>query len=302
MTGERDAADTAGGRIVLFYVFTPLADPEAIRLWQRELCERLGLTGRIVLSPHGINATVGGGLGAVKRYVRRTREYGPFAGADVTWSAGGAADFPRLSVKVRDEIVTFGVPEEVTVDRDGIVGGGARLSPDELHEMLARRDDVVLFDGRNEIEAAIGRFQGAIVPPVSHTRDFVGLLDSGAYDHLKDRPVVTYCTGGVRCEVLTSLMRHRGFTDVYQLDGGIAAYGRRFGDAGRWEGALYVFDGRVRTTFTPDARTVGTCTACGAATSDVVDRPEPDGRGLVVMCEDCAAGMSVVSARGGAAG
>ncbi len=274
---------------MLFYVFTPLADPEAIRLWQRALCEANGLTGRILLSRHGINATIGGDLDAVKRYVRRTREYAPFARAAVSWSAGGAADFPRLSVRVRDEIVTFGTPDEVIVDADGIVGGGTRLDPDALHELIATRDDVVFFDGRNAIEGEIGRFRGAVRPPVAATRDFVGLLDSGAYDHLKDRPVVTYCTGGVRCEVLTVLMRNRGFSDVYQLEGGIARYGERFGDDGLWEGAMYVFDRRLRTTFTPAARTLATCAVCAAATSDLANLPDPNGRELVVMCERCAA-------------
>ncbi|MDF0529714.1 rhodanese-related sulfurtransferase [Tsukamurella sp. 8F] len=275
------------GKTVLFYVFAPLADPEAVRLWQRTLAEVGGLTGRILVSRHGINATVGGGIRAVKQYVRGTREYPAFRRADVKWSDGGSADFPKLSVKVRDEIVTFGVPGEVAVDETGIVDGGTRLTPDGLHTLLAERDDVVLFDGRNEIEAAIGRFRGAVVPPVTHTRDFVALLDSGAYDHLKGRPVVTYCTGGVRCEVLTSLMRHRGFSDVYQLDGGILRYGERFGDSGLWEGSLYVFDGRVSTDFTPGAAVIGTCSGCGAPTSRVVNVPDGGGRELAVRCPEC---------------
>jgi len=118
---------------------------------------------------------------------------------------GRSIDFPKLSVKVRDEIVSFGAPGELQVDESGVVGGGTRLSPEALHELVAERgDEVVFLDGRNALEAAIGRFRNAIVPPVETTRDFVGLLDSGAYDHLKGRPVVTYCTGGIRCEVLSS--------------------------------------------------------------------------------------------------
>ncbi|HCB59880.1 MAG TPA: hypothetical protein DEP82_18725, partial [Arthrobacter bacterium] len=97
-------------RIVLFYGFTPIADPDAVRLWQRALCEKLGLTGRILISKDGINATVGGEIVAVKQYVKTTREYKGFHGIDVKWSDGGAEDFPRLSVKVRDEIVSFGAP------------------------------------------------------------------------------------------------------------------------------------------------------------------------------------------------
>ncbi|MEE4021838.1 rhodanese-related sulfurtransferase [Gordonia sp. PKS22-38] len=275
-------------KIVLFYVFTPLADPEAIRLWQQALCEQHGLRGRIIVSPHGINSTVGGDIRQVKRYVRATRSYPAFADADIKWSDGTGDDFPRLSVRVRPEIVTFGVPEEVRVDTDGVVGGGTHLTPREVHDLIAERgDDVVFFDGRNRIEAEVGRFSGAIVTDAQTTRDFVPLLDSGRFDHLKDRPVVTYCTGGVRCEVLSGLMRSRGFREVYQLDGGIVRYGEEFGDDGLWQGSLYVFDNRMTVDFSDHAAVIGTCTRCGSPTKAVANYPDSLGRDLAVLCADC---------------
>lgn len=275
-------------KIVLFYVFTPLPDPEAIRLWQHTLCEANDLKGRIIISQHGINVTVGGELTQVKRYVRATRGYAPFRDADVKWSDGTGNDFPRLSVKVRPEIVTFGVPDEIKVDESGVIGGGTRLSPDDVHELVAERgDDVVFFDGRNALEAQVGRFRGAVVTDAQTTRDFVTELESGKYDHLKDKPVVTYCTGGVRCEVLSAIMRNRGFSDVYQLDGGIVRYGEKYRDDGLWEGALYVFDGRMTTTFSPDAQILGRCALCDAPTSRFENYPDPEGRDLKLVCEQC---------------
>ncbi|QCQ91066.1 oxygen-dependent tRNA uridine(34) hydroxylase TrhO [Rhodococcus sp. SGAir0479] len=275
-------------KIVLFYRFTPLADPEAIRLWQHTLAESNNLKGRILISERGINATVGGDIADVKRYVRGTRSYGPFKDADIKWSDGTGDDFPRLSVKVRPEIVTFGAPDEVKVDADGVVGGGVHLSPNELHELIEQRgDDVVFFDGRNAFEAEIGRFRNAIVPDVATTRDFVAELDSGRYDHLKSKPVVTYCTGGVRCEVLSALMRGRGFDEVYQLDGGIVRYGETFGDDGLWEGSLYVFDKRMNVDFTERAVTLGTCTLCQSPTSRYRNHPDVNGRELTLVCESC---------------
>lgn len=276
------------GKIVLFYVFAPLADPDAIRLWQRALCEANGLRGRILVSRHGINVTVGGEIRAVKRYVRATKEYAAFAGAEITWSDGSAEDFPALSVRVRDEIVTFGVPEEIEVGADGVRGGGTRLTPDEVHALLEEKPDAVFFDGRNAIEAEIGRFAGAVVTPAKTTRDFVSLLESGEYDHLKGRPVITYCTGGVRCEVLSAMMRHRGFGEVYQLDGGIARYGERFGDRGLWEGSMYVFDRRMSVDFSDAAVRIGRCSECDAPTSRVANAAPPRDRELVVLCEACA--------------
>ncbi|WP_141881813.1 rhodanese-related sulfurtransferase [Homoserinimonas aerilata] len=271
-------------KILLFYCFTPLADPEAIRLWQRDLCESLGLGGRILLSPHGINGTVGGELAAVKRYVRKTREYAPFSGIDFKWSEGTGDDFPRLSVRVRPELVSFGAPDELQVDEGGVVGGGERLTPAQLHELVAQKE-VTFFDGRNAFEAQIGRFADAVVPDVEATRDFVAELDSGAYDHLKGSPVVTYCTGGIRCEVLSSLMVKRGFSEVYQLDGGIARYGEEFGDSGLWEGSLYVFDKRGSVQFSPDAAVIGECHACGAPSSSMRNCHDLSCRTQLVVCE-----------------
>lgn len=276
-------------KIVLFYVFTPLPDPEAIRLWQHTLAASNNLTGRILISEHGINATVGGDVNDVKKYVRGTRSYAPFKNADIKWSEGLGDDFPRLSVKVRDEIVTFGAPDELKVDADGVVGGGVHLSPQQVHELVGERgDDVVFFDGRNAFEAQIGRFENAVVPDVETTRDFVAQLDSGKYDHLKKSPVVTYCTGGVRCEVLSSLMRSRGFEEVYQLDGGIVRYGETFGDDGLWKGSLYVFDKRMTTTFSDHPEVIGRCTVCANPTSRYQDFDDDDGRGLRLVCIDCA--------------
>ena len=273
-------------KIILFYAFTSLADPEAIRLWQRDLSESLGLTGRILISADGINGTLGGELKSVKRYVRTTREYAAFKNIDFKWSEGTGDDFPRLSVKVRDEIVSFGAPGELTVDADGVVGGGTRLSPQELHELVERKE-VTFFDGRNAFEAEIGRFRDAVVPDVATTRDFVAELESGKYDHLKSEPIVTYCTGGIRCEVLSSLMINRGFTEVYQLDGGIATYGEKFGDSGLWDGSLYVFDNRMSMDFSEDAKVIAHCRECGASTKRMQNCSDLSCREQFVVCEDC---------------
>ncbi len=282
-------------KILLYYAFTPLADPDAVRLWQRDLAESLGLRGRILISAHGLNGTLGGELRALKRYVRRTREYPAFREIDFKWSegtglddSGASLDFPKLTVKVRDEIVSFGAPGELSVGGGGVVGGGTRLTPDALHELVAERgDDVAFFDGRNALEAAIGRFRGAIVPDVETTRDFVAELDSGKYDDLKGRPVVTYCTGGIRCEVLSSLMVSRGFGEVYQLEGGIVRYGERFGDDGLWQGSLYVFDKRGAIEFSDHAAVIGSCVVCGTPANRTGNCADASCTTERVVCESC---------------
>lgn len=274
-------------KVLLFYGFTPLADPEAIRLWQRDLCESLKLGGRIILSKDGINGTVGGKISAVKKYLRKTREYAPFADLDVKWSEGTGDDFPRLSVKVREELVSFGAPGELQVDENGVVGGGVKLTPEQLHELVAEKE-VTFFDGRNAFEAQIGRFEGAVVPEVATTHDFISELESGKYDHLKSQPVVTYCTGGIRCEVLSALMIKRGFQEVYQIDGGIVRYGERYGGSGLWKGSLYVFDKRMRLDFSDNAEVIGTCTVCKSPSSRMQNCDDPSCRVQMVVCESCA--------------
>lgn len=280
-------------KILLYYAFTPLSDPESVRLWQRTLCESLGLRGRIIVSKHGINGTVGGDIDACKAYVRATKEYPGFKDIDFKWSdgsgldeTGASLDFPKLVVRARDEIVSFGVPDEVQVGAEGVIGGGTHLSPEEVDALVASREDVVFLDGRNRIEAELGRFEGAVVPEVDNTHDFVAQLDSGAWDHLKDKPVISYCTGGIRCEVLSSLMRNRGFNEVYQIDGGIVRYAEKYGTSSLWKGALTVFDGREVVTYSDD-EPISSCHVCGRKVTRLQNCSDPACRVRLVTCEEC---------------
>ncbi len=282
-------------KIVLFYKFTPLADPEAIRLWQRALCERLDLNGRIIISKDGINGTVGGSLSSIKKYVRVTKEFPAFKTIDFKWSNGIGDDFPRIEIRVRDEIVTFGVPDEIKVDENGIIGGGVHLKPTEVNQLVAERgDDVVFFDGRSSHEARIGRFKNAVIPDVETTPNFVAEIESGKYDHLKDKPVITYCTGGIRCEVLSVIMKNRGFKEVYQIDGGIVRYGEEFRDKGLWEGSLHVFDRRLKIEFSDDAKVLGTCDLCSAPTSQFHNCSNLACHKWTLVCASCEATSTTI--------
>jgi UPF0176 protein len=275
-------------KIILYYAFAPVADPHAVVLWQRALCEQHRLTGRIIVSLHGINGTVGGEMANVKKYVKATKQYPGFARMDVKWSEGTGGDFPRLSVKARPELVAFESPDEIVVGETGVLNGGQHLSPREVNDLVAERgDDVVFFDGRNTFEARIGKFKNAVVPDVRTTHDFIAELDSGKYDHLKSKPIVTYCTGGVRCEILSAAMLNRGFSEVYQIEGGIVRYGEEYRDRGLWEGSLYVFDERMTLNFSADAAVIGQCDLCGSATSSVVNCANLDCRHRAIMCDTC---------------
>ena len=275
-------------KILLYYKFTSINNPELLKLWQKSLCDNLQLKGRILVSPQGINGTVAGDVASLKAYIKETKQFAGFKDTVFKWSDGSSDSFPRMSVKVKPELVAFKTADEITVNENGVVGAGVHLKPEQVDELVKNEgDNVVFFDGRNQYEAKVGRFKNAIVPDTRTSKDFVAELESGKYDAIKDKKVITYCTGGVRCELLSAMMKQRGFKDVYQIDGGIVKYGEKFGDDSLWEGSLYVFDGRMGVNFSDHAKVIGECIHCSGKTSNYENCAEPTCNELVLICHDC---------------
>lgn len=276
-------------KILLYYKFTPVADPEVTKLWQKTLTDSLNLRGRILISKHGINGTVGGDIDDLKAYIKETKKFPGFKDIVFKWSDGGRENFPRMSVKHRRELVGFkNSDDEFDVDENGVIGGGKHLKPRQVHELIEQYgDDVVFFDGRNEHEAKIGKFKNAVVPNTNTSRDFIAELESDKYDAIKNKKVITYCTGGVRCEVISAMMKKRGFTDVYQIDGGIVKYGEAYGDDGLWEGSLRVFDDRMTVDFSDAPKVIGECTHCGGPTNNFENCAWANCNDLVLICLHC---------------
>lgn len=275
-------------KVILYYKFVPVSDPVMTMRWQRELCTRLGLKGRIIISTHGINGTLGGKLDNLLEYKREMNRSITFKGIMYKWSEGQADNFPKLSIKVRDELVAFKAADELVVSEKGVENGGVHLKPEQVQALLEERgDEVIFFDGRNAYEAQIGRFKNAIIPDVKTTPDFLKELEDPKYDAIKERPIITYCTGGIRCEILSVLMKNRGFKEVYQIDGGIVKYGEKYGDDGAWEGALYIFDGRMTHRFSARSKDIGECVHCGNHTSNFINCADLSCNRLVLVCQDC---------------
>lgn len=275
-------------KVILYYKFVPVADPAITMRWQRELCTRLCLKGRVIVSPHGINGTLGGDIEDLREYKREMNRSVLFKGIMYKWSDGTGKDFPKLSVKAKDELVAFKALDEIVVSKRGIENGGVHLRPEELHKLLEERgDEVIFFDGRNSYEAEVGRFKNAVIPEVKTTPDFLKELDNPKYNKIKNRPIVTYCTGGVRCEILSVLMKNRGFKEVYQIDGGIVKYGEKYGDDGYWEGSLYIFDGRMSHKFSTNAKDIGTCVHCNKNTSRYINCADKSCNQLTLVCMAC---------------
>lgn len=276
-------------KILLYYKFTPIADSVTMKLWQKTLCDNLNLQGRILISPHGINGTVGGDMDDLKAYIKATKQFAGFKDVVFKWSDGGRDNFPRMSVKARRELVGFkNSDDEFDVDENGVIGSGKHLKPHQVHELVEKYgDDVVFFDGRNAHEAKIGKFKDAIVPNTNTSRDFIAELESDKYDDIKNKKVITYCTGGIRCEVISSMMKKRGFNEVYQIDGGIVKYGEAYGDDGLWEGSLRVFDDRMTIDFSDHAKTIGECSHCQGPTANFENCAWSNCNDLVLICLNC---------------
>lgn len=248
--------------------------------WQRELCERLGLKGRVIIAKHGINGTLGGEIKNVKAYVKAMNLTEQFKKIQYKWSEGSSGDFPKLSIKVRDELVTL-APEE-SFD---VFNSTKGLKPKAWHTYLEAHPDTIVLDARNDYESDIGAFKGknVVKPQIKNFRDIKHELQKLP----KDQPILTYCTGDIRCEYLSAYMKHKGFNEVYHLDGGIVKYGQEFGDDGYWDGKCFVFDKRLNLAFSEKAKDIGACVHCQEKTSRHVNCANQACNRFILLCTNC---------------
>ncbi len=247
-------------RILLYYFYNQIEDVDGYRQWQLELCEGLGLKGRILVAEEGINGTVSGPTEATLEYQREMNEHPLTSGMEWKVDEADGHAFPRLSVKSRKEVVTLGLgdedfsPSEVT---------GDYLNPKQWKEMM-KQDDVVLIDARNDYEWQMGRFEGAMLPDVPSFRELPDWVQEHR-EELEGKKIMTYCTGGIRCEKFSGFLKREGFEQVYQLHGGIVTYGKDEDVKGEgFEGKCYVFDERivVEVNRTYGAKIIARCKQC----------------------------------------
>lgn len=279
-------------QIILFYKYVHIKDPEMVALSERELCEKLGLKGRCIIANEGINATYEGTKENIKKYIEELEKDKRFKNIHFKISKGTGSAFPKLSVKVRKEIVSLHLgicdinPNEVT---------GIHLKPEELHEWLApsgvegikTKKEFYIIDMRNAYEHKVGHFSNSILPPIENFRDLPKVVEQIA--HLKNKTVLTVCTGGVRCEKASGFLITQGFKDVYQLDGGIVSYMEKYPNED-FQGKLYVFDGRVTMGFYTDDmkhKIIGKCDSCEEQSENYVNCANPVCHRHFIVCEKC---------------
>jgi UPF0176 protein len=267
--------------VILFYKYVPLEDPKGFAASQKALCASLGLKGRLLVAPEGINGTLAGPRAAVDRYTADLRADPRFADIEIKESPGDASTFPKLAVKARPEIVTLGAGP-LPPDLDN------HLSPADWKQMLEQDPDAVLVDVRNRYESAAGKFAGAVTCDIEHFRELPDYLPQLAA--LKERKVLMYCTGGIRCEKASALFRRQGFQNVYQLHGGIASYQQQFGNA-HWLGECFVFDQRMTVRVQDPALTpIGRCAHTGRPTNRFANCLHDPCHVLFLLAEETEAG------------
>ena len=220
------------------YKFAPLDGLPELRVKLQEVCRAGQLRGTILLSPEGINFFVAGTRTNVDALLAAVRAVPGLADLTPKESLSAEQPFNRMLVKIKKEIIAFGV-EGIDPARHP----SAKLSARTLKQWLDEGRPVTLLDTRNDYEVRLGTFRGALVPHIDHFRDFPAAVERLPAE-LKERPIVMFCTGGIRCEKAGPFMEREGFKNIFQLDGGILKYFEECGGA-HYDGECFVFDQRV---------------------------------------------------------
>ncbi len=265
--------------VVSFYQFTDVADPEGMVRSHKAFVEGRDMTGRIYISCEGINAQFSGKLDDVYAYMEWVKSDSRFADVEFKIQTHNENAFPRMTIKVREQLVAMDEPVD-------LAKGGEHVSPQRWKEMLEEGGYLVL-DVRNDYEWDIGHFKGSERPTCRTFREFPDYARALKKKHdPKKTKVMMCCTGGIRCELYSALMKEEGFEEVYQLDGGILKYAEE--EKGKhWDGKLFVFDDRLAVDVNPEAEVVGTCHVCKGPAEKFYNCANMDCNELFLCCPKC---------------
>ncbi|MCX7878918.1 MAG: rhodanese-related sulfurtransferase [Ignavibacteria bacterium] len=271
-------------RVLLFYKYVNIENPQFFAEEHLAYCQQLGLKGRIIISDEGINGTCSGSYRRTERYIMHMKSDKRFADMKFKTDEVKSHVFKKMHVRYKKELVTFRCKE--TINPNEI--SGKHLSPEQWLEMITR-DDVVILDGRTDYEYDLGHFRNAVRPSVKSFREFPDWIEKEFMNN-REKKILTYCTGGVRCEKLSGYLLKKGFREVYQLDGGIINYSKDPLTRGKFfEGKCYVFDERISipVNFAEEHSVTGKCHHCGTSTDRYVNCANLDCHKQHFECEEC---------------
>lgn len=271
-------------QVLLYYKYVEIENPQAFRDEHFELCSNLDLRGRILVATEGMNGTVSGTVEQTEKYIEFMRNDSRFSDMIFKIEKSEGHAFKKLKVKVKPEIVNLSLEEDL--DPNKVTG--KHLSPKEFLESM-QQEDVIILDARNTYEYDLGHFRGAIRPDIETFRELPKWVEENLSEH-KDKKILTYCTGGIRCEKFSGFLVKEGFQDVSQLDGGIITYGYDPEAKGAlWDGKCYVFDERIAVPVnrTGEETVVGKCYHCEKPEERYVKCGNPECNKHLLLCEEC---------------
>jgi UPF0176 protein len=271
---------------LLYYKYTTIEDVEKIYNSQVNICKALNLKGRILIATEGINGTVEGLKEDTERYIDEMSKYDIFKDIKYKISETNGQNFPKLSIKIKPEIVATKLNIQ---DKIGPLKHitGKYIEANELHNWINSDKEFYIIDMRNDYEHQIGHFKGSFLPNMKNFRELPEVLLSMLY--LQNKTVVTVCTGGVRCEKASGFLQENGFTDVYQLKDGIVSYMEKYPNQD-FLGKLYVFDNRKMMGFNIESKEhiiIGKCQICKAQSENIIDYWQGENRIHGIVCKNC---------------
>jgi len=273
-------------KTLLYYCYSTIADAEQFAADHLKFCKSLDLTGRIIVAEEGLNGTVSGEADACEQYMSALHADPRFANIDFKVDEVEIPSFVKMHVRYKSEIVHSGLRNPEIIDPK--TKTGKHLDPVEFMEMKDR-DDVIVLDVRSNYEHNLGKFSNAITLDIENFRDFPAMINELA--QYKDKKILTYCTGGIKCEKASALLLHEGFTDVYQLHGGIIKYGKEAGGKD-FEGKCYVFDNRLSVDVNSvNPVVISKCYNCGATTDKMINCANPECNEHFTQCDECGTKM-----------
>lgn len=272
---------------LLYYCYSPIAEAEEFAAEHLKFCKSLGLVGRIIVANEGLNGTVSGTEEACKAYMAHIHADERFAKTEFKIDEVEEPSFIKMHCRYKAEIVHSGLRDTTIIDPNKQTG--KHLNPTDFSEMM-NQDDVVVLDVRSNYEHNLGKFKNAITLDIENFRDFPAQI--AALAQYKDKKVLTYCTGGIKCEKASALLLHHGFNDVYQLHGGIIKYGKEAGGKD-FEGKCYVFDNRIAVDVNTVNPTVASkCLNCGTLTQKMINCANPECNEHFTQCDACGEELS----------
>lgn len=267
-------------KVISFYKYVEVENPEELAKEHLNWCLKNGIRGKVYLAKEGINGSVFGNDEAISKYKNHLKSFKIFEDVLFKETSTDQIAFKKMHVRVKDEIVNSGLLETK------LENTAPKLTPEQLLRFYETGKDFVIVDARNWYESKIGKFKNAITPQITHFREWPKVVES--LKVYKDKTIITYCTGGIRCEKASAYMLEQGFKDVYQIDGGIINYIQQFPDT-YWEGGMFVFDDRkvAEPNTKEELKYTAECHFCKKPTSYHINCHNLDCDKIIVCCHDC---------------